>query len=121
MRIHHIAFRTDDVERLERFYVDIIGLSLLRRLRRAAHDGGTSVWLGIGDAILMLEHASPDEPRMRAGCMEMIAFDIEKEARVGWLRRLSEAGVAIEAQTEHTLYFRDPDGRRIGISSYRRE
>ena len=28
------------------------------------------------------------------------------------------AGVRVEDRTEHTLYFRDPDGRRLGVSSY---
>ncbi|MGK0362643.1 MAG: hypothetical protein ACI9U2_004964 [Bradymonadia bacterium] len=26
--------------------------------------------------------------------------------------------VAIESETEHTTYFRDPDGRRVGVSNY---
>jgi len=111
MRVHHIAFRTRDLERLERFYLDVLALRALRKTDR-------SVWLEAGDAILMLERADANEPGVPSGTMEMIAFDVEKEARVGWLRRLAENGVAIEAQTEHTLYFRDPDGRRIGLSSY---
>ena len=32
--------------------------------------------------------------------------------------RLREAGVAIEDRTAFTLYVRDPDGRRVGLSSY---
>ena len=56
MRIHHLAFRSGDIARLERFYVEVLGLA--------------------------------------------------------------RAGVAVEAATEFTLYVRDPDGRRVGLSSY---
>jgi hypothetical protein len=31
---------------------------------------------------------------------------------------LSNAGIAIEAETPHTIYFRDPDGRRVALSDY---
>ena len=112
MRIHHIAFRTRDLERLERFYADVLALRVTRRNER-------SVWLDAGGAILMLERAEPDEPDVAPGTMEMIAFDIGIEARIGYLARLGERHIPVEAQTDHTLYFRDPDGRRIGLSHYR--
>jgi hypothetical protein len=38
--------------------------------------------------------------------------------RASWTARLAAAGVAVEAQTEFTLYFRDPDGRRVALSAY---
>lgn len=114
MRIHHLAFRTRDLGRLEAFYSGVMALPVLDR------KGERAVWLAAGDAVVMLERADEGEPGVPAGTMDFVAFDVEREARVGWLARLAEAGVAIEQQTEHTLYFRDPDGRRIGISSYRR-
>jgi catechol-2,3-dioxygenase len=113
MRVHHIAFRTRDLEELERFYVDVLALRVIRKDERG-------VWLDAGGSIVMLERAEDGEPLVPGGTMEMIAFDVEKEARIGWLRRLAENNVPIEAQTEHTLYFRDPDGRRIGLSHYPR-
>ena len=36
-----------------------------------------------------------------------------------WEERLRAAGVAVEDRTEHTLYFRDPDGHRVGVSDFR--
>jgi len=36
--------------------------------------------------------------------------------RSAWEANLAVAGVAIESRTEHTLYFRDPDGHRVGLS-----
>jgi catechol 2,3-dioxygenase-like lactoylglutathione lyase family enzyme len=112
MKIHHVAFRTRDLERLERFYVDVLELRLLER------KGDRAVWLAIGDAILMLERADEGEPTVPKGSMEFLAFDIAPHARVGYLARLGEAGVAIEAESDFTIYFRDPDGRRIGLSHH---
>ena len=112
MRIHHLAFRTHDLARLVDFYVSVLALRV--RERR----GDRSVWLDVGDAILMLERAEPGEPDVPAGSMELVAFDIQHGTRLGYLARLAEAGVAIEQQTEFTLYFRDPDGRRVGLSHY---
>jgi hypothetical protein len=43
--------------------------------------------------------------------MELLAFAVDdKEA---WRAR-----VEVEAETADTLYFRDPDGRRLAVSSY---
>ena len=112
MRVHHLAFRTDDLARLERFYVDALGLALVRR------QDERSVWLDAAGALLMLERREPGEPATPAGSKELVAFEIAPDARALCTDRLRRAGVAIEASTEFTLYVRDPDGRRIGLSSY---
>ena len=112
MRIHHIALRTGDLPRLEAFYCGVLGLQLSRR------NGERSVWLGAGEAIVMLERAEPGEPSIAAGTMEMVAFAITKEERADYTRRLAEAGIAVESETAFTLYVRDPDGRRVGLSHY---
>jgi glyoxylase I family protein len=112
MRVHHLAFRTDDLAKLERFYVDALGLAVVRRHEER------SVWLDAGGAFVMLEHRDPGEPAHAAGSKELVAFAIAPEARALYIERLGKAGVAIEASTEFTVYVRDPDGRRIGLSSY---
>ena len=105
--MHHLAFRTADLARLERFYVDVLGLAVSRRTER-------SVWLDAGGTILMLERADAGEPAVPPGTMELVAFAATAARRDG----LTAAGVPIEGRTAYSLYFRDPDGRRIGISSY---
>jgi catechol 2,3-dioxygenase-like lactoylglutathione lyase family enzyme len=115
VRIHHIAMRTGDLARLERFYVGVLGLSLLRR-----DDARGSVWLDAGGSIVMLEHADAGEPRPPPGSKDLVAFAIDDADDTGiWRERLRAAGVAIEAETPHTLYFRDPDERRVAVSAYR--
>ena len=112
MRIHHIALRTRDLPRLEAFYARVLGLVVTRR------DGERSVWLRSGDAIVMLELAGQDEPAVPAGTRELVAFAIETEERAERERALADRGIAIEARTDFTLYFRDPDGRRLALSCY---
>jgi catechol 2,3-dioxygenase-like lactoylglutathione lyase family enzyme len=96
--------RTPDLPRLERFYVGTLGLAILRR-----DDERGSVWLDAGGTVLMLERAASTEPAVPAGTRELVAFAVDdKEA---WRARLT-----VEDETAHTLYSRDPDGRRIAVS-----
>lgn len=106
MRIHHVAMRTHDVDRLAGFYQATLGLRVLRR-----DDARGSVWLDAAGAVLMIERAEAGEPPVDARTRELVAFAVDdKEA---WRGRL-----AVEAETAHTLYFRDPDGRRVAVSDY---
>jgi hypothetical protein len=59
----------------------------------------------------MIEQAHPAEPIIPEGTRELVAFAVPSIE--DWPRRL-----AVEAETEHTLYFRDPDGRRVAVSDY---
>ena len=113
MRVHHLALRTADLARLERFYVEALGLAVIRR-----QDGGRSVWLDAGGAIVMLERRDEGEPGIPAGSKELVAFTVAPETRALCIERLGRAGVPVEASTEFSLYVRDPDGRRVGVSSY---
>lgn len=112
VRIHHVAMRTHDLARLERFYVSVIGLRVLRR-----DDGRGSVWLDASGPVVMLERAAHGEATVSAGTNDLVSFAVDDLA--AWRDSLGEAGIAIEAKTDHTLYFRDPDGRRVGVSTYR--
>ena len=112
MRIHHLAFRSGDIARLERFYVEVLGLAVLQRQERR------SVWLDAGGSIVMIELRDDGEAAHPAGSRELVAFAIAPDERSLVCGRLARAGVAVEAATEFTLYVRDPDGRRVGLSSY---
>ena len=111
MRLHHLALRTTNVDALERFYVGVLGLAITTRSER-------SIWLDAGGTILMLERAAPGEPPPAPGTMELTCFEIPATERDAARRRLAAAGIGIEAETEFTMYFRDPDGRRIGLSHF---
>ena len=111
-RLHHLALRTRELERLLTFYREWLALPIVRDERPR------SVWLGIEPhGLLMLERAGPDDPPIPSRSRELVAFAISIDERVATRERLRAAGL-LEGETEHTLYFRDPDGRRVGLSSY---
>jgi catechol 2,3-dioxygenase-like lactoylglutathione lyase family enzyme len=110
--IHHLALRTRDVSGLARFYAEWFGL------RVVADHAPRSLWLALGEtAVLMVEAAQPGEPCIPASSLELMAFRVSPEQRSSLRAKLVAAG-QLEGETAHTLYFRDPDGRRVGVSSH---
>jgi catechol 2,3-dioxygenase-like lactoylglutathione lyase family enzyme len=112
VRIHHLALRTRDLERLERFYVDVLGLKISKR------DGTKSAWLDADGIFVMLERAEDGEPPIAQDSRELVAFAIPTRKRLEYKERLVWHGIVIEGESAYTMYFRDPDGRRVGLSHY---
>ncbi len=113
MRLHHLALRADDVERTARYYRDALGLG---EMARKLDERGAlrSIWLDAEGVVLMVERRSEGEPGVLSTSMELVAFSIDRAMRDEFRRRLAP----IEAETEFTLYARDPDGRRVAVSCY---
>ena len=110
--LHHLALRTRDVDRLLAFYQAWFGLPIARDERPRA------VWLELEPrAVLMIERAELTEPCVPVHSRELVAFAVAASEREQLRERLVQSG-QLEGETEHTLYFRDPDGRRVGVSSY---
>ena len=107
-RLHHLALRVADLEKCREFYSDILGLPEIKR-------GDHSIWLRAGDLVLMLESrlrgVGPD-----AGSGHLLAFAAGDLGR--WEKRLLDAGIPIDDRTPTTIYVRDPEGHRVGLSAY---
>ena len=112
MRIHHVAFRTLDPASLARWYLDVF------ELPTAAAPRPDAAWLQLDDGMLMIERASAGEPTVPRGSLEFIALRVTAAERDAFVRRCERLGVAIEQRTEWTVYVRDPDGRRVGVSCF---
>lgn len=112
MRLHHLALRTHDVDRLVAFYRDVLALPPW------PVQAGSGVWLTLDDAVLMIERAAPDEPSPPVGTLELLALSAPDGDLPRARAHLATHRVTIEAETAHTLYFRDPDGRRVALSDY---
>jgi catechol 2,3-dioxygenase-like lactoylglutathione lyase family enzyme len=112
--IHHLALRVADLERARAFYSDLLGLPERRRL--ADERGLRAVWLQAGEALLMLERELRGRGAM-SGSAHLLAFAVPDIAP--WEEKLRAAGIAIDDRTPHTLFFRDPDGHRVGVSAYK--
>ncbi len=112
LSLHHIALRTRDVAGLARFYRAVFALTVARE------QPGYSVWLALDGAVLMIEARAPGEPDVPAGSMELTAFRVTAEGRERVRETLRMMGVSLDGETAYTTYFRDPDGRRVGVSTY---
>ena len=112
-RIHHVALRVADCERAAAFYGGVLGL--VERRRWFEGPILRAIWLDTAGAVLMLERALRGRGG-EDGSGHLLAFAVDDLA--AWERRLAAAGVAVEDHTPHTLYVRDPDGHRVGLSTY---
>jgi catechol 2,3-dioxygenase-like lactoylglutathione lyase family enzyme len=113
LRLHHVALRVADCETSRSFYAGLLGLVETRRSQ--GPNSLASVWLQTGEVVLMLEQ------RLRgsgaeSGSGHLLSFAVDDLTK--WEQRLAAAGVAIEDRTAHTLYLRDPDGHRVGLTTY---
>ena len=112
MRLHHVALRVADCERAAAFYSGVLGLPERRRL--LAEDGTLrAIWLDADGVLLMLERSLRGAGDA-GGSGHLLALAVEGLAE--WEARLGAARVAVEDRTAHTLYVRDPDGHRVGLS-----
>jgi len=128
LSFHHVAVQCLDLGRCERFYREVLGLAVLRRWPLEG-GGDRSVWLEVGGrtGFLALERADPAAARVegpwrdgQAG-LHLVALRIAPGERQGWEERLAAAGVPVVHRTRFTLYLRDPEGNRIGLSHWPEE
>jgi catechol 2,3-dioxygenase-like lactoylglutathione lyase family enzyme len=122
---HHLAIQVRDLPAMERFYRETLGLAELRRWPAPNGDGDRSVWVDVGGgAFIALERvaggatAREDAERAARPGLHLIALGIARGARGEWERRLAAAGHPVEARTAFTLYVRDPEGNRVGLSHW---
>jgi len=122
---HHLAIQVRDLPGVERFYGETLGLAVLRRWPASEGAGERSVWLDTGDGgFLAIERvaggatSAGDAARATRPGLHLVALAIERAARGAWEARLARAGVPVEARTAFTLYVRDPEGNRVGLSHW---
>ena len=121
LAFHHLAIQVADLAGCERFYREVLELEVLRRWPR---DGGgdRSVWLALGGGFLALERAEqapvPAGFRSPEAGFHLAALRIRPEERARWEARLAERGVPVVHRTRWTIYLRDPEGNRIGLSHH---
>jgi catechol 2,3-dioxygenase-like lactoylglutathione lyase family enzyme len=125
---HHVAIQCADLGACERFYREVLGLEVLRRWPRPG-GGDRSVWLAVGDGFLALERAEgaagPAPARGAEGAWRdgvpgphLVALRIARSERASWEARLASRGVPVAHRTRFTIYLRDPEGNRVGLSHW---
>jgi glyoxylase I family protein len=124
--LHHLAIQVLDLPATEAFYRDVLGLRVLRRWPAPdGQPGERSVWLDTGDgSFLALERvtgeptATEDPSRAHRPGLHLVALRIDRGARASLEDRLVRAGVPVASRTAFTLYVRDPEGNRVGLSHW---
>ena len=124
--VHHLAILVRDLAAAEAFYGGLLGLPVLRRWPAdPAVAGGPerSIWLDAGGgAFLALERAPEGAPAAAAAPadagLHLFALSIAPAERGAWERRFAAAGVAVYRRTDYTVYVRDPEGNRVGLSHW---
>ncbi|HEY2772670.1 MAG TPA: VOC family protein [Candidatus Binatia bacterium] len=112
LRLHHLALRTGDVRALGDFYREVFALAVVRETAAG------SLWLRLDDAsVLMIEPRTPGEPVTDRLSMELVAFSATDDERKR-IREMARSNGFYDGETDFTVYLRDPDGRRIGVSTF---
>jgi hypothetical protein len=82
------------------------------------------VWLsvGAGEEFLALEACDAERPptpfRDPHGGLHLLALRIAASEREQWERTLEARGAEIVHRSRWTLYVRDPEGNRVGLSHF---
>lgn len=123
-QILETSLYVDDLARAERFYVDILGLTLVSKQE------GRHVFLRCGRQMLLLfnplgsRETDGQFPSHGAFGPGHVAFSASERALEKWSAQLAERGVAIERvldwpQGGRSLYFRDPAGNSVELATPR--
>lgn len=111
MRLHHVAVFSSDPARLADFYARLLGVAPTRRNEDG--QGLRSAWFDLDGTLLMVERGAP----VGGWVVVFAAGELGAEA---WHARVLAAGGTPDGRTEFTAYGRDPEGNRLGFSSYPR-
>jgi catechol 2,3-dioxygenase-like lactoylglutathione lyase family enzyme len=119
--LDHVALSVRDVERSAQWYADVLGFKRL-------HEGvwnGTPIFVGNGDAAIALfpvrDKAGSTSPDRAAVRTLHFAFRTDRENFLRAQDELKKRAIPFDFQNHeisHSIYFRDPDGHQIEITTY---
>jgi catechol 2,3-dioxygenase len=118
-RIGHVHLKVADLERAIGFYCGVLGFQLTQRYGEQAafvsaggyhHHIGLNTWESLG---------GPPPPPGTTGLYHLAVLYPSRAALADALRRLNEAGIALDGASDHgvseALYLRDPDGNGVEL------
>lgn len=119
--IDHVALSVRDVERSVEWYIDVLGFE--RRYEGMWE--GVPTFVGKGTTALALfpvrETESRIAPRPASVTMLHLALRTDRANFLNAQNELKERGIKFNFQDHeisHSIYFRDPDGHELEITTY---
>jgi len=119
--IDHVALSVRDVERSAQWYVEVLGFE--RRYEEMWN--GVPTFIGKGPTAIALfpirdRDSRPAVPAAGIGMLHL-AFGANRKNFLAAQDELKRRGIAFEFQDHeisHSIYFRDPDGHELEITTY---
>ena len=118
--IDHVALSVRDVEQAARWYIDVLGFEH----RFPGMWDGVPVFVGKGTTALALfpsRGESSSDTSRRGVRMLHLAFRTTRAGFLAAQEELQQRGIAFEFQDHEisqSIYFRDPDGHELEITTY---
>jgi catechol-2,3-dioxygenase len=116
--IDHVALSVRDVECAAQWYIDVLGFE---RRHKGMWDG-VPVFIGKGTTALALFPAKPETRSTSEGIrMLHLAMRANRKNFLAAQEELERRSIKFEFQDHeisHSIYFRDPDGHQLEITTY---
>ncbi|PYK31230.1 MAG: glyoxalase/bleomycin resistance protein [Verrucomicrobia bacterium] len=119
--IDHVALSVRDVELAAQWYIDVLGFE---RLHEGMWDG-VPVFIGKGTTALALFPVRSNERSISSGPAEIrmlhFAMRANRKNFLAAQEELKQRGIKFEFddhEISHSIYFRDPDGHKLEITTY---
>jgi catechol 2,3-dioxygenase-like lactoylglutathione lyase family enzyme len=119
--IDHVALSVRDVEHAAQWYIDVLGFER----RHQERWDGIPVFIGKGTTSIALFPVGSNERSASSARGEVkmlhLAFRANRKNFLAAQEELKQRGVQFEFQDHeisHSIYFRDPDGHTLEITTY---
>ncbi|HEU0274629.1 MAG TPA: VOC family protein [Candidatus Udaeobacter sp.] len=117
--IDHVAMGVRDIERSVKWYTEVLGFE---RFHEGAWNG-VPAFIGKGNTWIALFPAKQETKPSAHREIRMLhlAFRANRENFLDAQRELKKRGIKFEFQDHeiaHSIYFRDPDGHQLEITTY---
>ena len=116
--IDHVALWVRDVERSARWYIELLGFEH----RWPGMWDGVPIFIGKGTTALALFPMRGSSDVAQSGIrMSHLAFRTTRDGFTAAQRELKERGIPFsfeDHEISHSIYFSDPDGHALEITTY---